>query len=438
MTAESTAPDIAAPLAPVTAAPVAIGALAMHAAKETSVELSASARRLSSVGSAALRRLRLNVERSFGIEVDMDDPALRDLFGHLLQVQTCLTQAQLQATALLEATASMAEGAETYKFMAGSLAMLKQAGCTAGAASSSGGSSSSTSSPAAGQLPKASGSSPAPVPVGAGTSELPAAEAVAVRKPTFAETVDKAYTNTYSQSMNASDGAGSARCRMERRINEEVLDVIQAQLDEFERLRQQFRKRVSWREQAERARAEVAALQKSRRYLVASARRLLPGSQQTQDGDVRVGGFGSCGAASTLESAQERMQEAQAKAAALDTDLLSSLLQIRKDSRSIAARPWAVLARIQVDFFATLAGTWAPIATEALHGVGTDSNADDRYQPVQDAEIEVSHSATAPDGDALDATALSDASSGPCSARLPPTVRPWHPAVPVVAVGTGH
>ncbi|CAJ1367891.1 unnamed protein product, partial [Effrenium voratum] len=298
------------------------GATSRAKLQETLAELAATS--LTGAASAALRRLRQDAERKLGLEVKIEDPALRELFGHLLQVEQLLFQLRQQAVALQEATNAFAEGAGR---------LLRRAG----------------------------GNSPA----GSPTQEGPGSGALATKLRELSELsgtpredrlgpeLDKAVASvtwqTLSRSPNAGEG-GSARYRLERELNE-VLQLVDGQLEQHEKLRQQIRERDCWKGAAEQCQQELAA-----------ARRGPLGVQLASFGASFFAGPTT--AMARLDALQEQLQEAQAKMAALDTDVLAQLLEVKAEARSLVAKPWAALARIRCEFFASMAASWAPVATD--------------------------------------------------------------------------
>lgn len=156
--------------------------------------------------------------------------------------------------------------------------------------------------------------------------------------------VKDAAWHTFSRSPNAGD-RGSAAYRAEKRLQEEVLDPIDRQLTEFAKLRESLRTRHQQRLQLEESLREVALLQKSRRNHKGLRPLVDPGS------------------------ALERLEQAQAKAAALDADVLEQLLAVKQDAAGIVGRRWAAFGRVRAEFFCLLAGSWAPVATAAAAGI---------------------------------------------------------------------
>ncbi|CAJ1367889.1 unnamed protein product, partial [Effrenium voratum] len=292
------------------------GATSRAKLQETLAELAATS--LTGAASAALRRLRQDAERKLGLEVKIEDPALRELFGHLLQVEQLLFQLRQQAVALQEATNAFAEGAGR---------LLRRAG----------------------------GNSPA----GSPTQEGPGSGALATKLRELSELsgtpredrlgpeLDKAVASvtwqTLSRSPNAGEG-GSARYRLERELNE-VLQLVDGQLEQHEKLRQQIRERDCWKGAAEQCQQELAAARRGASFGASFF-------------------AGPTTAMARLDALQEQLQEAQAKMAALDTDVLAQLLEVKAEARSLVAKPWAALARIRCEFFASMAASWAPVATD--------------------------------------------------------------------------
>eukprot|EP00439_Symbiodinium_sp_Y106_P031723 s3913_g3.t2 len=77
-----------------------------------------------------------------------------------------------------------------------------------------------------------------------------------------------------------------------------------------------------------------------------------------------LGGKAASRSAVRTDALQESLQEAHLKMAAIDTDVLAKLLDIKAEARSLVAKPGAALARIRCEFFAEMAASWATVATD--------------------------------------------------------------------------
>lgn len=331
------------PSARSTNATAPISALSRIALQETVAEIAASARQTRAASSVAWHWLRLGAERRLGIEVNIDDPALRELFGHLLQVEGLLGQVRAQGKALVQGASVLAEGSEgSGASITGVTAV--GAGASTSAAIAGGAQATTILAESLSMLAthtesrSSHGGSTASSsdPVGNACRDAPAM-------------VRNAVWHTVSLSPNASD-SGSARYRMERRLREEVLDPVDNQLAEHDRLRDRLRERQGWRQKLEQCQREVAKLKKSKRS--SSAADIGSGLRPLVTG-----------APTRLGAADEQLRTAQAKVAALDEEVLGRLLDIRNEATGMVSRLWVALARIRAEFFASLAGHWAPIAT---------------------------------------------------------------------------
>eukprot|EP00747_Dinoflagellata_sp_TGD_P206892 gnl/TRDRNA2_/TRDRNA2_80525_c0_seq1.p1 gnl/TRDRNA2_/TRDRNA2_80525_c0~~gnl/TRDRNA2_/TRDRNA2_80525_c0_seq1.p1 ORF type:complete len:605 (+),score=122.32 gnl/TRDRNA2_/TRDRNA2_80525_c0_seq1:77-1891(+) len=322
------APDTNDPLT--TAAP--IGALSRAAFQDTLAELSAHARQAQTDSTSALRTLRIGAERRLGIEVKIEDPALRELFGHLLQVEELLLQVRQNGEALANGAEVLADGPPRPLPANPAAALVSGDGVRGG-----------TPQPT-GLMGAASLSDALAAVARSGASEAEVSDA--------ASTVDQAAWITLSLSPNASE-KGSARYSMVRRLIEEVFEPIESQLAEHERIRGLLREQQNWRRMLERCQWEVVALKKSGSVSAAIASAVAGGLKPLAGG----------GPSARKGSAEERLQAAMAKVKSLDEEVLAQLLDIRDRARQIIIRPWVALARIRADFFAALAATWAPVAT---------------------------------------------------------------------------
>jgi len=94
---ESTAPTAAGATAP-------ISVLSRLALKDAMLEVEATARRTRDLSSAAVHQLWQSAERNLGLEVDIDDPALRGLFGaHVLAIEELCARLRAQTQSFLTA-----------------------------------------------------------------------------------------------------------------------------------------------------------------------------------------------------------------------------------------------------------------------------------------------------------------------------------------------
>ncbi|CAE8644796.1 unnamed protein product, partial [Polarella glacialis] len=320
---------------------------------ETLTDLAATARVTGAVSSSAIQRLRQGTEKRLGLEVNIEDPALRDLFGHLLQVEALLGQLRQQALALLDAANTLAEGPTS----------TWQAGLIKGSVSIRGASRGSLVGIGMATSSSSSGAKQGPEKLAADLASF--AEQVAcegVPSPTgtldagLAKKVGDLCWQTYSLSPNAGE-RGSTRYRLERRTSEEVTFTIDAQLEKHERLRNQIRSRQRWRDAVEQCQHEVVVLRKANR----SATSFMP---------VRTGQMVLRDSALRIEAWEEKLQQAQAKVSAIDSDILGELLELKANARAIVAKPFAAFARIRAEFFASLAVAWAPLAAD----LGADNN----------------------------------------------------------------
>merc|ERR1719282_4666 len=165
-------------------------------------------------------------------------------------------------------------------------------------------------------------------------------------------TVADAVRHTLSLSPNIGD-TGSARYRMERRLAEEVHEPLEQQLEKHERLRERLRDLVKWRQELEDNQREVAMLRKLLR-------------SKSGSGEADLVTLSSGNQNSRVTCAEERMHASQAQVANISEEVLDQLLEVQENARRIVARPWSALARIRAEFFAGLAGHWAPVATALL------------------------------------------------------------------------
>lgn len=296
-----------------------IGSLLRAALQETFEEIAASARHTGAASSVAWLRLRHGAEKRLGLEVNIEDPAMRELFGTLLQVEDMLIHIRQQAVSLLAAADVF-----TCKVPAGASGRAS-ANSHDGLLLNGKGyvdEEKSTCPP-----------SPSPSP------------SLSVRR--NMSDVSDAFWRALS--LSSGPGAG-AREWLERRLKEEVMDCIDRQMHEFELLRKQMRERETWHDAAEHAQREVTNMRKARRP---SAGTVIPPT-----------GLMALSSAVTPMSAEERLQAAQAKVTAIDTFVLSTLLELQASARKVVATPAAALARVRAEFFGALSSHWAPVAAD--------------------------------------------------------------------------
>jgi len=297
-----------------------IGTVAKVALKETLAELGSSAWKTSSASSQALRKLRAEAGRHLGFEVHIEDPAFRELFSHLLQTERLLSQVRDHALALSNGTKAFVSCGSTAGFeapglLAESLSMLEHA---------------IASDPT--RFDKESRAS--------------GGETCNQEKHMTKDLVD-ATRACVRETMSLSPNPGSARYWMERRLQEEVFEVVDEQLLRHDHVRKQFRERQHLRESLVRHQWEVAAFRKSNKEVKNSATGLRPLSS----------------ASGPMSDAEQQMQAAQTALGTLDSDILGQLLDLQRDAHMIVARPWVALSQIRAQFFALFARHWAPVAT---------------------------------------------------------------------------
>jgi len=291
-----------------------LSALSRIALKETMTELSISAQQTRAVSSATLQRLRLEAEKRLGIDVQLEDPAMDELFGYLLQVENSLEELRCHTNSLLEGTRVLCDGlhssySSSFQNLIGKVA-----------AGTSNTKESSTNHRSA---------------LAESFAVLAAKSRIYERVP---EMVSDSIRNTLSLSPNAG-GVGSARYQMMRRLQEEVLDAIESQFAEHDRLRELIRERQVCGKKVEQCQRQVATLRKHEN-----------------------GGSGLRPLATIWTSpgcatgAEERLRHTQSKIASLDGDVFAKLLEIKAHAHGLVARPWAAFAQIRADYFASLAG----------------------------------------------------------------------------------
>eukprot|EP00927_Polykrikos_kofoidii_P009674 TRINITY_DN14048_c0_g1_i3.p1 TRINITY_DN14048_c0_g1~~TRINITY_DN14048_c0_g1_i3.p1 ORF type:complete len:502 (-),score=113.23 TRINITY_DN14048_c0_g1_i3:107-1612(-) len=359
-------PPAAATATAITSAPLL--SLVEHGFVESSVEIRSSVRRagaaFGAASSTAWLRFRTGAERSLGFEAAIEEPAQKELWGHVLQVEALLGQLRVQAQALLDGMEALAAGQEHKQLADGLDSLVRKIADHGGTVPSP--SSARSKSDQGGhemlshQQREQNGQQEHKPEIGSCASDI-------------CEMVGDTVWRTISSSPNAGDG-GSVRYRAEQRIRT-LLEGVEEQFAEHARLRSQLWERQRRRDELERCRRDMAHLQKSRRSIkgLASGLRPLAG-----------------GGANAQEQAADRLQEAQTKLSDIDSHVLERLLEIRRNARSLVATPWAEYARIRAAIFGGLFVGWAPVAT-AL-GAAEDS----AKRRTSSAEAEVAAGTTSP------------------------------------------
>eukprot|EP00927_Polykrikos_kofoidii_P066686 TRINITY_DN62243_c0_g1_i1.p1 TRINITY_DN62243_c0_g1~~TRINITY_DN62243_c0_g1_i1.p1 ORF type:complete len:340 (+),score=65.30 TRINITY_DN62243_c0_g1_i1:76-1095(+) len=120
---KNAATDIATGCVPSTGPSAPIHVLSKLALRDAVLELEATVRRTRDASSAAVLQLRNSAERQLGVEVEIEDPALRGLFAlHVVAVEELCARIRSQADAALAAVeawgqASFAASAEGFRFL---------------------------------------------------------------------------------------------------------------------------------------------------------------------------------------------------------------------------------------------------------------------------------------------------------------------------------
>eukprot|EP00747_Dinoflagellata_sp_TGD_P182084 gnl/TRDRNA2_/TRDRNA2_36163_c0_seq1.p1 gnl/TRDRNA2_/TRDRNA2_36163_c0~~gnl/TRDRNA2_/TRDRNA2_36163_c0_seq1.p1 ORF type:complete len:346 (-),score=54.18 gnl/TRDRNA2_/TRDRNA2_36163_c0_seq1:93-1079(-) len=124
--AETTTPEAEADAPTASSGPAApISVLSKLALKDAVLELEATCRHVRSASSTAALSLWHTVERRLGLEVGIDDPALKELFGlHVVTVEELCLRVRAQGDAFLSAVdafckPSLASSAAALKLLAG-------------------------------------------------------------------------------------------------------------------------------------------------------------------------------------------------------------------------------------------------------------------------------------------------------------------------------
>mmetsp|Transcript_32297 Transcript_32297/g.75861 ORF Transcript_32297/g.75861 Transcript_32297/m.75861 type:complete len:536 (-) Transcript_32297:165-1772(-) len=364
-------------------------AVAKTVAKQTVAELGHTARQTRDASAALFTWLRLDAERRLGFEMNVEDPAVLHLFECLLQVETLLQQALAQASALLEAAQHLAEAnpastSSVASAASGSAATQSVAaafkgflgGKVANATGSSSGSSNGSRATLARELADLA---KRPLSSGQTTSEARTASVSACLD--SVDLIKEAEWNTVQWSPNAGDG-GSSRYRLERRLQEEVIEPVQRQLEANEELRQLLREQKTWKQTVQSSRREVVTVAKQER------RSSEPSSADVLATDVRSP---PSGARSASETTAGQYKVAQLKTTELDQEILAKLLKAKEDAVRTVARPWAAVGQIRKDFFAELAGQWGPAVT--VVGAPDEQSRKERARALAAARAEAARAA---------------------------------------------
>jgi len=194
---ESTAPTAAGATAP-------ISVLSRLALKDAMLEVEATARRTRDLSSAAVHQLWQSAERNLGLEVDIDDPALRGLFGvHVLAIEELCARLRAQVQSFLAAADAFSQ--PQLKISAPGLRLL---------------------------------------------CDLDAVDGVSSSEVLEGDLWD------------ADQAMSRARTRLDVQIQSEVLGILDARLAAHAVVRDEFRERQRWRAIAERLLRDVTRLRK--------------------------------------------------------------------------------------------------------------------------------------------------------------------------------
>jgi len=312
-----------------------IGTLSRTAIHEAVTELSSSARRSGAASSSAIRRLRVEVERRLGIEIHIEDPALRDLFGYVLQVEALLCQAREEGKALLQGAACLCPSAESRLTHIFSNTQKGSSNTLAGLMDSFKQFASKVSATDAGMRP-------AEKALETNANQQYGHDEVA-------QAAVDAFWHTVSQSPNAG-GKGSARYRMERRLHDEVFSIIDEQMKEHNKLRNKIRERQKYIDTIEQSQNEMADQHKPQQSFLRPLGAFKSGLRPLAEFSKKA-------------SPEDRMRAAQEAVTTIDAELLSGLSEIKVRALEIVSRAWTALTLIRKEFFAEMVGQWAPVAT---------------------------------------------------------------------------
>mmetsp|Transcript_4324 Transcript_4324/g.7362 ORF Transcript_4324/g.7362 Transcript_4324/m.7362 type:complete len:497 (+) Transcript_4324:107-1597(+) len=354
--------------------PGQLSAVAWSAAKGTVVELGHSARQTKDASSALFTWLRLDAERRLGIEINVDDPAILHLFECLLQVESLLQQALAQSKALIEGVGHLADPTPMAAVLpttaaplsSSSLAfMWKNLTSTTTAASPQCGPRTTLAVKLAELAQRqlaASCQDEAPTP------SLQASVSACLDS---LELVRDAEWNTTQWSPNAGEG-GSARYRLQRRLKEEVIEPVEKQLAEHDRLRKLLRDQKTWKQTVKSSRREVVAVTKQE-----------AAQPPSPAGSTDI-------ARSSVVGAKQQMTKqyevAQLKVTELDQEILMKLTEARDRAFETVTRPWSCLAEIRKEFFGELAKQWGPPAT--ILGAPDEDSRRDRARALAAARLQ--------------------------------------------------
>lgn len=271
-----------------------IGTLSKLALKDAIHELEATVRRTAAVSSAAAQQLWQSAEKRLGLEVAINDPALRELFGlHVIAVEDLCVRVRSHA----EAT----------------LAAAEEFGRT---------------------------------DLGSTAAWLQPLELSDAKEPGSDEALE-------FELLDASRAATVARTRLESRLREEVLDVLDRRLEVHAQVREDLRESQRCSAAVEMLRRDVAHLKKGS---AASGLRALSGRSSSV----------------CQEEANARLLEALHKVGEVDSRVLSALLEMQAGSVDAVRRPWAALLQISAEYFMAQQALWGPLGAAFQDCAGSD------------------------------------------------------------------
>lgn len=273
-----------------------IAALSKLALKDAIHELEATVRRTAAASSAAAHQLRQSAEKKLGLEVGINDPAQKDLFSiHVVAVEDLLFRVRSQAEATLAA-------AEQF-----------------------------------------------------GRSDL-GSTAAWLRPLGFSDAMEDGSAEALEcELLDAGRATVVARTRLESRLREEVLEVLDQRLEVHMQVREDLRESQKWTADAVRLRRDVAHL---KRGSLSKSLRSLSGRSS------------SC----SQEEANARLLETLQKVGELDGRVLAALLEMQTDSVDAVRTPWAALLQISAEYFMAQQAAWGPlsVAFQECAGAGPE------------------------------------------------------------------
>lgn len=155
------------------------------------------------------------------------------------------------------------------------------------------------------------------------------------------------------------------------------------------------------------------------------------------------------GGSSRVGTAEEKLKASQLKMGELECEVFGQLLEIRQNSGKVVSGLMAAISRIRAEFFACLAGHWAPVATrlcsfssssckldggaaydavkaeKAQKAIETDSSSVNRFG----VGVGMREGTARGDAAALEATAAGDTSPAVEPEQAPPPTRELNPPV---------